>query len=170
MQCTSCGFENPEGMSFCGKCGTALTPSCRRCGFANALGFTFCGQCGSPLDTPRPPCRANMQSAERRLQAPTVTAVGEVKARQRGTPQGGVLGPLLLNLFLHYAFDRWRRRELPTCPFARYADDGIVHCRTERQAQWVKQQLAARLRECGLELHPDKTRIVYCKDSNRGGE
>jgi RNA-directed DNA polymerase len=81
-----------------------------------------------------------------------------------------VLGPLVLKLFLHYALDRWLRREVPRCPFARYADDGIVHCRTERQAQWGKHRLAARLRECGLELHPDKTRMVSCQDSNRGGE
>jgi RNA-directed DNA polymerase len=107
---------------------------------------------------------------ERWWPAPTITEAGEGKARQRGTPQGGGLGPLLRNLFLHYAWERWLRRELPTCPLARYADDGGVQCRTERQAQEVKHRLADRLRECGWELHPDKTRLVYGKDSNRGGD
>ena len=68
---------------------------------------------------------------------------------------------------MHYAFDRWMRRTVGSCPFARYADDGVVHCRTERQARWVRHRLATRFQACGLELHPTKTRIVYCKDSNR---
>jgi hypothetical protein len=87
-----------------------------------------------------------------------------------GNIVGGVLSPLLLNLFLPYALERWRRREMARCPFARYADDGVVHGQTERQAQEVKHRLAARVRECGVELHPDKTGIVYCKDSTRGGD
>jgi RNA-directed DNA polymerase len=106
---------------------------------------------------------------ERWLQAPSITAAGEVKARPRGAPQGGVFGPLLLKLFLPYALARWRRRELPPCPFARSADDGVGHCRTERQAQAVKHRLAARLRACGVELPPAQTRLVYGKDSNREG-
>jgi len=104
---------------------------------------------------------------ERWLKAPAMNREGELKHRDRGTPQGGVVSPLLMNLFMHYAFDRWMRREIPDCRFARYADDAVVHCKTERMAQRVKQRLAERFAACGLELHPDKTRIVYCRDSNR---
>ncbi len=112
-------------------------------------------------------CRWVLLYVERWLQAPSVTEDGEVTERERGTPQGGVVSPLLMNLFMHYAFDRWMRREVGTCPYARYADDGVVHCRTERQARWVKHRVAERFRACGLDLHPTKTQIVYCKDSNR---
>jgi len=112
-------------------------------------------------------CRWVLLYVERWLQAPSVSDDGEVTERVRGTPQGGVVSPLLMNLFMHYAFDRWMRREVGTCPYARYADDGVVHCRTERQARWVRNRLAERFAACGLELHPTKTRIVYCKDSNR---
>ncbi len=114
-------------------------------------------------------CRWILLYVERWLQAPSVTDDGEVTERVRGTPQGGVVSPLLMNLFMHYAFDRWMRRTVGNCPFARYADDGVVHCRTERQARWVRNRLAERFQACGLELHPTKTRIVYCKDSNRRG-
>src|SRR6516165_9944951 len=79
----------------------------------------------------------------------------------------GVISPLLANLFLHYAFDRWMAKQYPQLPFERFADDAIVHCRTEVEAQKVRAALAARLRECGLELHPEKTKIVYCKDDDR---
>ena len=115
-------------------------------------------------------CRWVLLYVERWLQAPTVTADGEMKERNRGTPQGGVISPLLMNLFMHYAFDRWMRRMVVSCPFARYADDAVVHCRTEREAQRVRHLLAERFKACGLELHPTKTRIVYCKDSNRRGQ
>jgi RNA-directed DNA polymerase len=77
---------------------------------------------------------------------------------------------VLANLFLHYAFDLWMDREFPGCPFERYADDAIVHCKTRRQAEYVEARIAARMEEVGLRLHPDKTKIVYCKDSRRRGE
>jgi len=89
--------------------------------------------------------------------------------RTRGTPQGGVISPILANLFLHYAFDLWMSREFPTVPFCRYADDGLLHCRSRRQAEYVLARVRARLRECRLEIHPDKTKIIYCKDINRTG-
>jgi len=92
---------------------------------------------------------------------------GTLVARDRGTPQGGVISPLLSNLFLHYAFDFWMQREMPDVPFERYADDIICHCRSEREARALWQRLDSRLRDCGLELHPQKTKIVYCKDTNR---
>ena len=79
----------------------------------------------------------------------------------------GVVSPLLANLFLHYAFDRWMAKQYPQLQFERFADDAIVHCRTEAEAQEVRAAVAARLRECGLELHPEKTKIVYCKDDDR---
>ena len=104
---------------------------------------------------------------ERWLVAPFETAQGERIARDRGTPQGGVVSPLLMNLFMHYAFDCWMVRTLKVCPFARYADDAVVHCRTEEQAQEVMQAIAARLAECGLTMHPEKSKIVYCKDRSR---
>jgi RNA-directed DNA polymerase len=94
--------------------------------------------------------------------------IGEqIKPRNQGTPQGGIVSPLLANLFLHYAFDVWVKRELPQVPFCRYADDGLLHCRTKRQAEYVMAKIAARFKECKLEIHPDKSKIVYCKDRNR---
>ena len=91
-------------------------------------------------------------------------------ARDKGTPQGGVVSPLLSNLFLHYAFDKWMTIHVPEIPFCRYADDGLLHCRSLEQAQSMRECIEKRFRECGLELHPDKTKIIYCKDSNRRGE
>lgn len=107
---------------------------------------------------------------ERWLKAPMELADAQRAPRERGTPQGGVVSPVLANLFLHYALDVWMRRELRSVRFCRYADDGVVHCRSEEQAQLVLRRLAKRLQEVGLELHPDKTRIVYCKDVNRYAE
>jgi len=97
---------------------------------------------------------------ERWLKAPAQDEAGHVTERGKGTPQGGVISPLLANLFLHYAFDRWMQRTYPHLPFERYADDAIVHCRTEAEAQEVRVAMAARLQECRLELHPEKTKIV----------
>lgn len=106
---------------------------------------------------------------ERWLKAPVQEVDGLLVAREKGTPQGGVISPLLANLFLHYTFDVWMRRSYPHLPFERYADDAIVHCRTEREAQKVRSAIAARLQECRLELHPEKTKVVYCKDDDRRG-
>lgn len=79
----------------------------------------------------------------------------------------GVISPLLMNLFMHYAFDTWMQRTSPNCPFARYADDAVVHCHSERQAKYVMKSIADRLASCGLVMHSEKSKIVYCKDSNR---
>jgi RNA-directed DNA polymerase len=103
------------------------------------------------------------------LQAPLQLGDGTLVARDRGTPQGSAISPLLANLFMHYAFDTWMVREFPTIGFERYCDDAVVHCRSEHQARFVRDAIAARLAQVGLELHPDKTRIVYCKDADRGG-
>ena len=107
---------------------------------------------------------------ERWLKAPMQMPDGSLKPRDIGTPQGGVISPILANLFLHYAFDVWITRKLPGNPWCRYADDGLVHCRTQREAQAMQAALAERFKECGLELHPEKTKIVYCKDDRRKGE
>ncbi len=104
------------------------------------------------------------------LRAPVQRPDGTREARTKGTPQGGVISPLLANLFLHYVFDLWMHRTYPSVPFERYADDAIVHCRTEAQAQAVLGAIRGRFEQCGLALHPTKTRIVYCKDSNRSRE
>ena len=100
--------------------------------------------------------------AERWLKAPMQMKDGSLVAREKGTPQGGIISPILANLFLHYAFDAWVRREIPHIPFCRYADDGLLHCKTQSQAEYVLRRITARFKECGLEIHPDKSRIVYC--------
>jgi len=104
---------------------------------------------------------------KRWLAAPIVMPDGRQQARGEGTPQGSAISPALANLFMHYAFDLWLEREFPMVEFERYADDGVIHCATEQQARRVLAALEERMAEVGLELHPDKTRIVYCKDSNR---
>lgn len=106
---------------------------------------------------------------QRWLQAPLQDVEGHLTARDCGSPQGSAISPLLANLFLHYAFDLWMTREFPAVPFERYADDGICHCRSEQQARQVLAAIERRLVGLGLDLHPDKTRIVYCKDWKRTG-
>jgi len=106
---------------------------------------------------------------ERWLKAPMQMPDGTVVARERGTPQGSPISPLLANLFMHYAFDSWMAREFPGCPFERYADDAVAHCDTEDQARRLWAALTERFGALGLELHPDKTKIVYCQDTNRRG-
>lgn len=106
---------------------------------------------------------------ERWLKAPIKYPDGRMENSERGTPQGGVVSPLLANLYLHYAFDSWMKRNYPHLPFERYADDIIIHSRTETEAQQVKEALNERFLDCGLRLHPEKTRIVYCKDSSHRG-
>ena len=107
---------------------------------------------------------------KRWLQAPLALPDGTVQDRNRGTPQGSSISPVLANLFMHYAFDMWLTREFPTVEFERYADDAVVHCVTQRQAREVLAALVVRMGEVGLLLHPDKTKIVYCKDSVRRGD
>lgn len=104
---------------------------------------------------------------ERWLKAPVQMPDGTVQQRDRGTPQGGVISPLLANLFLHYAFDKWMVRQQGGIPFERYADDAVCPCHSHAQAQALMEQLRERFAQCGLELHPQKTRVIYCKDADR---
>ena len=112
-------------------------------------------------------CKWELLYIERWLKAPVQSQDGTQKPRDKGTPQGGVISPLLSNLFLHYAFDEWIKRLYPSIPFERFADDIVIHCKSQRQALMLKEKLAKRLADCHLELHPDKTKIVYCKDGDR---
>ncbi len=106
---------------------------------------------------------------ERWLKTPMQMPDGSLQERTRGVMQGGVISPVLSNLFLHYMFDLWMKRNHPDTLWCRYADDGLVHCRTEEEAKQLLAELTTRFKECGLELHPDKTKIVYCKDDDRTG-
>jgi RNA-directed DNA polymerase len=112
-------------------------------------------------------CRWVLLYVKRWLAAPLKHPDGTLEQRSKGTPQGSAVSPVLANLFMHYAFDSWMTRNHPGCPFERYADDAIVHCKSRREAEAVLAGLAARMGEVGLRLHPDKTKLVYCKDSNR---
>jgi RNA-directed DNA polymerase len=106
---------------------------------------------------------------ERWLRAPLQRGDGSLVWRDRGTPQGSAISPLLVNMFMHYALDLWLGREFPSVQFERYSDDVIVHARSERQARYLRDMIASRLAECGLQLNERKTRIVYCKDDDRRG-
>jgi RNA-directed DNA polymerase len=106
---------------------------------------------------------------ERWLKAPAQNEQGQLTTREKGTPQGGVASPLLANLFLHYGFDAWMARKNPSIPFERYADDAIVHCRTKKEAESLREAIILRMAECGLELNLQKTKIVYCQDADRRG-
>lgn len=103
------------------------------------------------------------------LESPVELPDGELQFNDCGTPQGGVISPLLANLYLHYAFDTWMQRNRPGIPFERYADDVVCHCRSEKEAQSLLVDLRERLAECQLQLHPVKTQVVYCKDGKRRG-
>jgi RNA-directed DNA polymerase len=112
-------------------------------------------------------CKWVLLYIERWLSASAQLCDGTLVSRDKGTPQGGVVSPLLANLFLHYAFDEWMRRTCPRIPFERYADDIIAHCVNQQQAEWLKAMIKERLYQCGLELHPQKTKVVYCRDDAR---
>ena len=114
-------------------------------------------------------CKWVLLYIERWLKAPVSMPDGTLMSREKGTPQGAVVSPILANLFLHYAFDRWMRENHPNIPFERYADDVICHCRSEAQVRSLREALEVRFAACKLELHPQKTKIVYCKDANRRG-
>ena len=106
---------------------------------------------------------------KRWLAAPMQLPDGTLQDRGRGTPQGSAISPVLANLFLHYAFDAWMARNFPDVPFERFADDAVVHCVSQQQAEQVRAAIEDRMVKVGLRLHPDKTKIVYCQDANRRG-
>jgi RNA-directed DNA polymerase len=107
---------------------------------------------------------------ERWLKAPIQHANGEMEESRQGTPQGGVISPTLANLYLHYSFDAWMGRTFPETKFERYADDIVIHTTSKEQSEEIEKALNNRLAECGLTLHPEKTKVVYCKDGNRRGK
>jgi len=114
-------------------------------------------------------CKWILLYIQRWLKVPVQLPDGSLVERDKGTPQGGVISPLLANLFLHYVFDKWMERKFPSIPFERYADDIICHCVSEQQAKFVLGAIRKRMAECKLELHPEKTRIVYCKNDWQKG-
>ncbi len=116
-----------------------------------------------------PPCWVELY-IPRWLKAPAQDDQGTIYARDKGTPQGGVISPLLANLYLHYACDMWMKRTYPDIGFERYADDIVIHCRSLAEAQELRQKIELRLAECKLAVNQEKTKIIYCKDSNRSGK
>lgn len=98
-----------------------------------------------------------------------VMSEGQIKSRETGTPQGGVISPLLANIYLHFAFDMWMKKNYPDMPFERYCDDAIVHCWSEKQAKFIRDKISQRMKECKLELNEEKTQIVFCKNQNHKG-
>ena len=115
-------------------------------------------------------CKWVLLYVERWLKASVQFEDGTLINRDKGTPQGGVVSPLLANLFLHYALDEWMKKNYPNIPWERYADDAVFHCKTEAEANTLKTAIGERLGHCKLELHPEKTKIVYCKDERRQGD
>jgi len=115
-------------------------------------------------------CKWMLLYIERWLVAPLQLEDGTIVARTKGVPQGSVIGPVLANLYLHYCMDKWLSKEYPRHPFERYADDAIIHCWKQTDGMRVMKALEERLKQCGLEMHPLKTKLVYCKDSNRTNE
>lgn len=112
-------------------------------------------------------CKWILLYIERWLVAPLQLSDGTIVARTKGVPQGSVIGPLLSNLYLHYAMDKWISLEFPQCSIVRYADDAVIVCTSQNEGQTVMKSVAKRLTACGLEMHASKTKLVYCKDSNR---
>ena len=112
-------------------------------------------------------CKWILLYIKRWLKVPFQMEEGKLENRDKGTPQGGVISPLLANLFLHYAFDKWMKREYPDVLFERYADDAVVHCRAREQAEKIRMAIEERLAQCRLEVNPEKTKIVYCRDGKR---
>lgn len=115
-------------------------------------------------------CKWVILYIKRWLTAPLQNQDGTLYERRKGVPQGGVISPILSNLFLHYTFDKWMSKNHPKLAWCLYADDGLVHCYSKDQSESLLKRLEERFQECGLELHPDKTKIIYCKDGKRRGD